>query len=187
MPLISRQERLRLPQIAGLLLAFAALAYTFDAPSKASLETRWLWELLAICGGLFWGLTTLAVRATPLSGAAPERTLFFQLAFSAPLLLCGAVVTGEPWPSPSWQGALTVGFQSIIVASTSYLVWFWMLRHYPATKLAAFTFLTPMFGMMFGVLLLQEPASAAMFGGLAGVAAGIWLVNRPERSRTPKR
>ena len=93
-------------------------------------------------------------------------------------LLAGSLVTGEPLPAP---GAFAIGsmlFQSVLVAFASFLVWFWLLRHYPATRVSAFTFLTPVFGLVFGAVLLGEPVSARLIVALAGVAVGIWLVNR---------
>jgi drug/metabolite transporter (DMT)-like permease len=127
---------------------------------------------------VLWGLTTLLVRATPLSTAAPERTLFFQLAVSAPVLFVASVAAGEAMPALTAAGTASMLFQSVLVAFASYLVWFWLLRHYPATRVSSFTFLTPVSGLVFGVLLLSEPVTGRLLLALAGIALGIWLVNR---------
>jgi drug/metabolite transporter (DMT)-like permease len=66
----------------------------------------------------------------------------------------------------------------VIVSFASYLLWFWLVRHYPATRLSSFTLLTPLFGLLFGVLLLSEPATTRLLIALAAVALGIVLVNR---------
>jgi drug/metabolite transporter (DMT)-like permease len=68
--------------------------------------------------------------------------------------------------------------QTAIGAFASYLAWMWMLRHYPATRISSFTFLTPLFALVFGVLLLKEPLTLQLVLALAGVALGIVLVNR---------
>jgi len=178
MPFISASERLTKLQTGGLVAAFLALAYAFQEGFAITTDRQWLGDLLSIAAGLLWGLTTLVLRATTLSTQPAERTLFYQLAVSAPLLLAGAVLTGEALPSP---GAFAVGsmlFQSVLVAFASFLVWFWLLRHYPATRVSAFTFLTPVFGLVFGAALLDEPVSPRLIVALAGVAVGIWLVNR---------
>lgn len=39
--------------------------------------------------------------------------------------------------------AASIAFQIVVVSFASYLLWFWLIRHYPATRLAAFTLLTP--------------------------------------------
>ena len=68
--------------------------------------------------------------------------------------------------------------QTLVGAFASYLAWMWLLRHYPATKLSSFTFLTPVFALVFGVALLGEPLTVQLVLALAGVAVGIVLVNR---------
>ena len=181
MPLIAANERLRGVQVLGLLLAFAGLAWVFRDGFKAegpAASRQSLGDLLTLGGAIFWGLTTLLVRATRLSSAAPERTLFLQLAVSAPVMLIASWAAGEA--APQWT-PLAIGslfYQAVLIASVSYLTWFWLLRHYPATRVAAFTFLTPLMGSIAGVVLLGEPMSSALAIGLLGVAIGLWLVNR---------
>ncbi len=182
MPFISASERLRPIQVIGLCLAFGGLAATFHegfAAGSGAPKGQWLGDLLAVGGAVFWGMTTLIVRASPLSHAAPERTLFAQLAISAPLMGAASWLAGEP--APQWDSAvawLSMGYQGIVIAFASYLTWFWLLRHYPATRVSAFTFLSPVFGMVAGVVLLGDPLTGALLSGLFGVAMGLVLVNR---------
>ena len=69
----------------------------------------------------------------------------------------------------------------VIVTFASYLLWFWLVRHYPATRLSSFTMLTPVFGLLLGAVLLGEPVTGRLLFALATVAAGIFLVNRKTR------
>ena len=69
-------------------------------------------------------------------------------------------------------------FQIVVVTFASYLLWFWLIRHYPATRLASFTLLTPVFGLLLGALLLGEPITARLVVALLAVALGIVVVNR---------
>jgi drug/metabolite transporter (DMT)-like permease len=73
----------------------------------------------------------------------------------------------------------SLAYQIIWVAFLTYLTWFWLLRRYPPSQLASFTFLTPLFGVMAGGLLLNEPLTRMLMLALALVASGIFLVNRP--------
>ena len=66
----------------------------------------------------------------------------------------------------------------MVGAFASYLAWMWMLGRYPATKISAFVFLTPMFALLFGALWLHEPLTPSLLTALALVAVGIVLVNR---------
>ena len=119
------------------------------------------------------------IRSTRLATASAEKMLFYQVgvtALVAPLLSLGL---GEDWSlSYSAQAWVSIVLQTLVGAFASYLAWMWLLRHYPATKLSSFTFLTPVFALVFGVALLGEPLTVQLMMALAGVAVGIVLVNR---------
>lgn len=186
MPLISKTERLGPWQWAGLVIAFTGVALAFSegfgAPAAGPLQ--WLGDAMGIAAAVLWGATTLAIRGTRLAQAAAEKTLFYQLAVSAVLLGLAAAAMGQHWPE-RWS-PLAVGsmfFQTVVITFASYLLWFWLIRHYPATRLASFTLLTPLAGLAAGMALLDEPATPWLLLALAAVAAGIWLVNRPHPSK----
>ena len=178
MPFISDVERLTRGQSLGLIAAFTSLAFAFQEGFTASAPLQWFGDMLAISGGIAWGATTLLIRASALSVAAPERTLFFQLAVSGPMMGIVAFFAAEPMPQFDGVATASIAFQTVIVAFVSYLAWFWLLRHYPATRVSAFTFLTPVSGLVFGALLLGESITARMLIAVAGIAIGIHLVNR---------
>lgn len=181
MPFIARAERLSRTQLAGLLLAFAGVAWAFAEgfTKPAAGAHQLLGDGLGVLAGVLWGATTLAIRGTPLSSASAEKTLLYQLAVSGALLLLAALVQGAPLPTRlSTLAWASLGFQIVIVTAVSYLVWFWLIRSYPATRLASFTLLTPVFGLLLGALLLGEPITTRLVVALAAVAAGIVLVNR---------
>jgi len=181
MPLISRAERLHALQAIGLVIAFAGVASAFsEGFSQPAVGPRqWGGDALGVLAGVLWGATTLAIRATRLTRASAEKTLFYQLAVSAVLLLAGAAATAPPplhaLSAIAWG---SLAFQIVVVSFASYLVWFWLVRHYPATRVASFTMLTPIFGLVLGALLLAEPITTRLLVALATVAAGIFLVNR---------
>ena len=190
MVFVAPGERLSLPQLAGLALAFCgvAMAYAegFAGGGAPAGPLQWLGDLLGLAAALLWGLTTLAIRATRLSTALPEKTLLWQLAVSGVALVAASAVAGEAWPARISAGpAALLAFQTVVITFASYLAWFWLLRHYPATRLSAFTLLTPVFGLAAGVGLLGEPATPRLLLALAAVCAGIALVNvAPRRGRS---
>jgi drug/metabolite transporter (DMT)-like permease len=181
MPFIARAERLSPTQMAGLLLAFAGVAWAFAEgfASPAAGPRQLLGDALGVAAGVLWGATTLAIRGTALSNAPAEKTLLYQLAVSGVLLGAAALLGDARWPatlSPlAWASML---FQVVAVTSFSYLVWFWLIRSYPATRLASFTLLTPVFGLVLGAALLGEAITARLVTALVAVATGIVLVNR---------
>jgi drug/metabolite transporter (DMT)-like permease len=182
MPLVSRGERLSASQWIGLATAFSGVAWAFAeafSPSAAAPPRQWLGDALGVAAALLWGATTLTIRATPLSSAPAEKTLLYQLAISGLLLALAAPLAGESWPA-RWS-ALSLGslaFQTVIVTFASYLTWFWLMRHYPATRISAFVLLTPVFGLAAGVTLLGEPLTLRLAVALAAVVTGLLLVNR---------
>jgi drug/metabolite transporter (DMT)-like permease len=185
MPLIVRGERLDTVQSMGLAAAFAAVAWAFAegfrAPSAG--ELQWLGDALGVAGALFWGATTLLIRATSLSHARPEKTLLYQLAVSGLALSLAAWISGESWPARlSFAPAAWLAFQIVIVCFASYLLWFWLVRHYPAAQLSAFTLLTPVFGLLAGVALMNDPLTTRLVTALCGVSLGIALVHRGRAS-----
>ena len=180
MPLIARNERLTLLQAAGLLLAFGGVVWAFAEgfSNPAAGPLQWLGDLLGLAGALLWGVTTLLVRGTRLATCLPEKTLLYQLAVSALALLAASALTGEVWPAVlSPKVSLLMLFQVVVVTAASYLTWFWLVRHYPATQVSAFTLLTPLFGLLAGVLLLGEPLTLRLGVALVTVCAGIAIVN----------
>jgi len=125
------------------------------------------------------GATTVVIKASRHVHLTPNKTLFYQLAGSALILLPLSRALGEPGvmqPSVIALGALA--FQIVIVAFASYLAWFWLLARYPASELSVFSFLTPLFGLAASALVLGERVGPALALAMALVAAGIYLVNR---------
>ncbi|HYF17139.1 MAG TPA: DMT family transporter [Ramlibacter sp.] len=181
MPRIVPAEKLRLVQWVGLVVAFAGVAVAFaEGFTGARAGPNQLrGDLLGLLAGIFWGSTTLVIRASRLATASAEKMLFYQVGVTvvaAPLL---SLALGERWGlSYSAYAWTSLGVQAVIGAFASYLLWMWLLRHYPATQIASFTFLAPVLALVFGVALLAEPLSLQLVLALAGVAAGIVLVNK---------
>jgi drug/metabolite transporter (DMT)-like permease len=181
LPRVVPSETLRRMQWIGLTIAFAAVAIAFSEGflHSSPVAGQWKGDAMGLAAGILWGLTTLTIRATILANASAEKTLFYQVgvtALVAPLL---SMVLGETWSLDySAQAWGSLGLQTVVGAFASYLTWMWMLRHYPATQMSSFTFLTPVFALVFGVLLLGEHLTLQLTLALVGVAVGIVLVNR---------
>lgn len=180
LPLFVPAERLRGTQWLGLACAFAAVAFAlregFLHP-EPGVSARG--DLLALLAGALWGLTTVTIRASAVARIAAEKALFYQVSVSAVTLPLLSLALGETW---AWHwSAFATGsllLQTLLGAFASYLAWMWLLVHYPATKVSAFVFLTPIFALVFGALWLREPITPSLVLALALVATGIVLVNR---------
>ena len=181
LPLIIKSERLRLPQWMGLLLAFLAVMFVLrEGVTQGASPQQWKGDLLALAGGMSWGLTTVAIRSNSrLMAVSAEKLLFYQVGVGAICLPLLSLLLGEQWV---WRwstfGMVSLAFQTVVGAFASYLVWMWMLGRYPATRLSVFVFLTPVFALLFGALWLGETVSVNLVVGIALVGAGVVLVNR---------
>jgi drug/metabolite transporter (DMT)-like permease len=173
-------ERLGAVQWLGIALAFGGLALAFfgrSQPTVAVSGNRLWGDFLGLMGGLMWGATTVVVRCTSLSKAPATKTLLYQLVGAFVLLLGVALATGQAHFNPTPQVWASLAFHTLVVSFASFLVWFWLLRQYLASRLGVFSFLTPLFGILFGVWLLNEPLETRFLVGAIPVMAGIVLVS----------
>jgi drug/metabolite transporter (DMT)-like permease len=179
LPRFVASEKLKMLQWVGLGCAF--IAVVFAMMDNLGGGTR-LGDTLALAAGFFWGLTTVAIRATKLVTLSAEKLLFYQLAVCALILLPISLLMGENWSAtlsnmtPFAWGSLAV--QAVVGAFASYLTWMWLLGRYPVTKLSSFVFLTPVFALVFSAWWLGEPVTIKLVAALVLVGVGIVLVNR---------
>lgn len=183
-------ERLGAVQWLGITLAFGGLALAFlgrsTGGSTASGNVLW-GDFLGLLGGAAWGATTVVVRCSRLAAVPATLTLLYQLLAAFVLLLGASFATGQAHfkPTPTLWASLL--FHSVVVSFASFLLWFWLLRKYLASRLGVFSFMTPLFGIALGAWLLQEPIEASFLVGAVPVLLGIVLVsvggpNKPRRA-----
>lgn len=171
-------ERLGPVAAAGIALAFAGIAVAFLGGTHDAGATLW-GDALALTAGLAWGATTVVIRCTALAQAPASETLLYQLLGAALLLAPVAVLSGRWHVAPQPLAFAHLAFQSVVVSFASFLVWFWLLRRYLASRLGVLTFLTPMMGVALGAWLLGEALTAPFLIGSALVLAGIVAVSAP--------
>jgi drug/metabolite transporter (DMT)-like permease len=172
-------ERLTPLQWVGVLAGFAGVAIAFSENFGAGDRSTLFGDACGVIAGLFWAATTVLIRMTRLAQASATKTLLYQLVVSAPMLYAASFALGEP--GIVRVDAVVIAslvYQGAIVAFASYLVWFWLLTRYLAARLSVFSFLTPLFGVAAGALVLGEPVSARLLWGALAVGIGIALVNR---------
>ncbi len=174
-------ERLRQTQWLGMALAFAGIVLAFADGflngSTGSLKTLG-GDALGVLGGICWAATTIVVRGTALARCSPSKALLYQLGVSAVILLAVAALSGpvalHTITPLTWA---SLAYQAVVIAFISYLVWFWLLTRYIASRLSVFSFLTPLFGVALGVILLGEHFSAQFVVAALLVLGGIAVVN----------
>jgi drug/metabolite transporter (DMT)-like permease len=162
----------------GLLLAMAGVAVALTTRAPAGLGNLW-GDLAGLAAGMLWAATALMAKASPLARVRPEIQLFWQVAVSAPILLILAPFFGDLVRDLQPIHMAGLAFQIVVVVSAGFIFWLWLLSVYPASGVASFSFLSPVFAVLLGWLILGEPVSRAVLASLVLVAGGIVLINRP--------
>jgi drug/metabolite transporter (DMT)-like permease len=173
-------DRLNPWKIAGLILAFAGITALFARGLDSSTLKNITGDFLSLAAGVLWAATTIYLKKYLAHRAVPLQTLFYQVFFSAPLLLVLSLILENPLDhSWTFSAGFSMIYQSIFVAFLSYLVWFELIHRYPVSLLHAFTFFTPVFGTFIsGILILGEAVTASLVLALSLVSMGMVLVNR---------
>ena len=172
-------DRFGLMQWLGLLMAFVGMVVAFGVPALASSPDQLLGDLMMAAAALAWAATTLLIKASSLSRVSPEKTLLYQLVVCVPVVTLGALVFGERIAAmPSVLALGSLAYQTVVVGTT-FSLWFALIVRFSASRLSAFTFLTPLFGVATGHLVLGEPLTPAFALAVLLVAGGLILVNRP--------
>ena len=167
-------------QWLGLLMAFIGMVVAFGAPAPTTEPRQLLGDLMMAFAALGWAATTLIIKSSALARVSPEKTLLYQLVVCVPIVALGALVFGERITAmPSVVALGSLAYQTIVVGTT-FSLWFALIVKFSASRLSAFTFLTPLFGVAAGHLVLGEPLTPAFALAVLLVAAGLVLVNRPK-------
>jgi len=176
-------ERLRASQWSGLGLSFAGVALAIGVP-QANVDAKvLLGDLLIVGGGALWAATTLIAKGTALRKAAPEKALGYQVALSIPILGLAAWFFGETMTRVPGPLALSLmAYQAFWVVGLTFLLWFSLVQTYSASKLSAFTFITPLFGVVASYFIMHDTLSLAFGAAALLVIAGLFLVNKPDAS-----
>ena len=167
---------------AGLVLAVAGVAVALLDEPPAFLPDALAGDLLCILGSLCWAGIAITARISRLNRSEPEMQLIYQLAVSGPVLLFLAPFFGPVLREVTETILWIFAFQVIAVVSIGMLVWFMVLRVYPASDMTSFSFLAPLFGVAASWIVLDEPFSWFIVVALAMVGTGIAMVSwKPKR------
>ena len=185
-------ERLKPVQWLGIGLAFAGIVITFygrdPQAAEASGSNMLLGDIFGLLAGLAWGATTVVVRCSALARVSATRTVFYQLVTAFIILTACAGALGQTYFHPTPLLWANLAFQTLVIAFASFLAWFWLMRNYLASRLGVLSFMTPLFGITFGVMILDDPLETNFVIGSILVMLGIvlvsgydWLISRKNR------
>ena len=176
--LFLKGDRLTFLKVLGLVLAFTGILVVFGGRPKTAKTTMFLGDILQITAGVLWGATTLYIKKFMTNRVEPIHTFLYQLFFSIPILLMVSIILEPKWIYKiDLPVVASLFYQSVIIAFVTYFIWFKLIHKYSVSRLSAFTFFTPIFGVVFGIFLLHEELTVSLLIGLPLVSMGIFLVN----------
>ncbi len=173
-------ERITPVKALGLMFAFAGTALailTSIGGGTGSLAG----DLCALAAAVGWAATAFLARRPVMRDEGPERQLFWMVLVSAPILLVLSPLFGPLIRDLQAVHIFWLVVQASIVVTGGFITWLWLFSIYPASTVASFSFLTPVFSLLIGAVFFQESITWMLAVGAVLVAVGIVLVNRPPR------
>lgn len=166
-------------QWLGLGLSFVGMIVAFGMPTPALDPRQYIGDIMVVIAAMCWASATLLTKTTVLAKLSAEKVMLYQLVVSAPLLALAALLKGETIThAPDSVSIGSMLYQTVWVVSITFVIWYALVLRYSANRLSAFTFLTPLFGVAAGHMVLGEPLTPAFAIAVACVAGGLVLVNR---------
>ena len=171
-------DRITIHKGIGLIMAFAGIVLLLSKHLSLPSLIQLGGDMCALGAALLWAVTTIYIKRRLVGRVSHHHTLFYQTVFSIPILFILSILFQEV-PIQRIDAIIlsSVIFQGVIIAFLSYLVWFYLVHAYPVSLLSAFTFLTPVFATISGVIFLSEPLTLTLVFSLILVSLGIYVVN----------
>ncbi|MEX3173135.1 DMT family transporter [Serratia quinivorans] len=175
---VIRHERLSFIQWVGIAIAFGGVVLAISGMSDSSgAENSLRGDIYGLLAGMSWGGSTIVIRTTGLANCSSKQTLLFQLSGACILLSLLAITTQIVHFNLTALAWTSLIFQTLVVSFISYLIWFSLLRHYQASSLGILTFMTPIFGILAGVVILGEPLQIEFVLGSILIVLGLIVVS----------
>jgi drug/metabolite transporter (DMT)-like permease len=175
-------ERLGLRGILGLVSAAIGVVVMLIKPLM--LGGGLIGDVVVLASGLVFGFQAIAQKMTfPI--IPPTTLLFYQAMIAIPLSFAySAGFEGMDSYHFTTESVLGLVYQGLFVSGMAFAVWMILLRRYPAGRLAAVAFLTPLFGIALGTLMRGEAFTLPLVLGASLVGAGIYLVAGEKAGRS---
>lgn len=174
-------ERITPRKALGLAIAMAGVSWAMA--DRGAGGGSILGDVLTAVGAMFWAAIGLTARVTKMNRAVPEMQLLYQLVVSSVILIPLSFFFGPLIRDLQVWHLGVFAVMSFGVVAVGFNVWFWVLKVYPAGDMASWAFLSPVFGVIFGWLLLGEQMSVTIIGALVLVSVGIVLINRRPKAK----
>ncbi|MBP6017282.1 MAG: DMT family transporter [Candidatus Promineofilum sp.] len=171
-------DRMTASKLTGVLIGFAGLLLLVLPSLKGGLQAT-TWGLIAVTvAAALYGVAIIYSRnhlrgLPPLT--APASQLLLATLYMAPI----AVLIDKPWalhrPSPVALGSLFL--LGVMGTGLAFIVYYRLLETAGPTYISMVTYVIPIFGVVLGVLILNEQLTWYALGGFILILLGVMVVN----------
>jgi drug/metabolite transporter (DMT)-like permease len=175
LPYVLPAERLTFRRVLGTAVAFAGVVFVLAERGTGGGSV--LGDALMLLAAAAWTLLIVLSKTTP-SEVSAVALIFWNVAAVVPVLALTTVIVE---PGATWRlsasAVASILYLGVLAAGVGFVGFVWLTRTYAATRVNAFVFLSPVFGVLIAWAALGEPATALQAAGALGVASGILIVN----------
>ena len=177
-PLFLPDEPIRINGVVGLAVGFIGVVLLVS-PGLVNATGDLAGSIALLGSSLAYALGNVYSRRN-VRGLPPLVPAVFQVTFALVIVGTLALVLEHPWTAqPDIGDWFSVIWLGIFGSGLAYMVYFRLLDRWGATRTSLVAYLLPVYGIVLGFLVLQEPVNLTLIAGTALVIAGVALVNGP--------
>jgi O-acetylserine/cysteine efflux transporter len=183
------KDRIGWRRALGMMLAFAGVAVLVGEPKR---PTDLVGAFLMIGASLAWAISIIQTKL--LKDVDPLALVGWMCLMATPqLVVLSLLLEDRPIQAAlamGWTGLWPILYMAAFVSIVSHSLWYGLVHRHPINVTAPFALLTPVFGVLFGVLILGEEFTWWMLAGGLITLAGVTIITirRPAQAEpSPER
>ena len=175
-------DKLSRKKIIGLILAIFGLILAIYEPSEKYTSKQFLGDLYTLFASFCWATIAIMLKISRLKKSIPETQLLYQLIVSGIILLPISFLFNDYIRDINLNLILIFVFQVIVIMCLGFIGWLWVMSKYSASGTNSFMFLTPIFGVLFGWLIMDDNINLQIYLSLFLTCLGIYVINQKAKT-----
>jgi drug/metabolite transporter (DMT)-like permease len=173
-------EPITFPKMGGMAIAMAGVAMLqIFRPTQSAKSPTILGDFLVLlCALALAGMTAFGKKYKPRSGSVAVNAVGYiggAVLFLPALLFSSRGFDFAKVTPGAWLGVVYMGAISSV---TGYLIYYYALERIPASRMAAFQYLQPVFAILMAVVMLGEELTGAAIAAGGVIFAGVYVTEQ---------